>query len=397
MTAGTVVFLVVLAVLAYHYVGYPVTLAVIAALRRVRQVRPGSGTPSVTLVISAYNEEEVLPAKLENALALDYPKDRLEIVVASDGSTDRTVAIAREFAARGVVVHEYRANRGKNAALNDTVPLAHGEIVVFTDANGMYRPDAMRRLVAYFDDPRVGSVCGELIYLNYSKNPVAEGYGTYWRFDQLQKRLESDLQTLLGANGSIFAIRRSLHRPLPNTVCNDMVLPILIAAAGHAVVYAPDAVSTEAGSADLREELRRRSRIIARGILGVRAVAGEVLGARHWLLGWALLWRKAVRYAMPLWFLLLIVSSAFLPAPFHLLCPLQLAGWLAAPMAAKLPQGRLRRLASPVLYLGVGTLAALLAWVQLLAGRDFSKWETVSRPHEQGADAVAPDSMREAG
>jgi len=397
VTAGTIVFVAVLVVLAYHYVGYPVTLAIVAALRRVRPVRPGTGTPSVTLIVSAYNEEEVLSAKLENALALDYPADRLEIVVASDGSTDRTVAIAREFAARGVVVHEYRTNRGKNAALNDTVPLARGEIVVFTDANGMYRPDAMRRLVAYFDDPRVGSVCGELIYLNYSKNPVAEGYGTYWRFDQLQKRLESHLHTLLGANGSIFAIRRSLHRPLPNTVCNDMVLPILIAAAGHAVVYAPDAVSTEAGSADLREELRRRSRIIARGILGVRAVAGEVLAARRWLLGWELLWRKAVRYAMPLWFLLLLVSSAFLPVPLNLLCAAQLAGWLSAPVVVMLPQGRLRRLASPVLYLGVGTLAALLAWVQLLAGRDFSRWETVSRPHEQGADAVPPGSMREAG
>jgi len=397
MTAGAVVFLAVLGVLAYHYAGYPVTLAIIAALRRDRPVRPGDGTPTVTLVISAYNEAGVLRAKLENALALDYPADRLEVVVASDGSTDGTVAIAREFADRGVVVHEYRTNRGKNAALNDTVPLARGEIVVFTDANGKYRPDALRRLVAYFDDPRVGSVCGELIYLNYSKNPVAEGYGTYWRFDQLQKRLESRLHTLLGANGSIFAVRRRLHRPLPNTVCNDMVLPILIAAAGHAVVYAPDAVSTEAGSADLREELRRRSRIIARGILGVRAVAGEVLGARRWLLGWELLWRKAVRYAMPLWFLLLLVSSAFLPAPFGLLFVVQLAGWLGAPLAAMLPQGRLRRLASPVLYLGVGTLAALLAWVQLLAGRDFSRWETVSRPHEQSLDAIESGSMREAG
>lgn len=397
MTAAAVVFVAALAVLAYHYVGYPLTLAVIAALRRDRPVRPGSGTPTVTLIISAYNEEGVLRTKLENALALDYPADRLEIVVASDGSTDRTVAIARELADHGVVVHEYRTNRGKNAALNDTVPLARGEIVVFTDANGMYRPDALRRLVAYFDDPRVGSVSGELIYHNYSKNPVAEGYGTYWRFDQLQKRLESRLHTLLGANGSIFAIRRHLYRPLPNTVCNDMVLPILVAAAGHAVVYAPDAVSTEAGSADLREELRRRSRIIGRGILGVRAVAGEVLGARRWLLGWELLWRKAVRYAMPLWFLLLLVSSAFLPAPWNLLSVAQLAGWIAVPVAALLPQGSIRRLASPVLYLGVGTLAALLAWVQLLAGRDFSRWETVARPHERGLEPAETGSMREAG
>jgi cellulose synthase/poly-beta-1,6-N-acetylglucosamine synthase-like glycosyltransferase len=382
---ATVVFVSTLLVLAYHYVGYPLTLMAIARWRRATPPRPGGGRPTVTLVISAYNEEDVLRSKLENALALDYPKDRLEIIVASDGSTDRTPAIAREFADGGVVLHEYRANRGKNAALNDTVPRARGEIVVFTDANGMYRPDALGRLVAYFDDPRVGSVCGELIYLNYNRNPVADGYNRYWRFDQLQKRLESDLRILLGANGSIFAIRKSLYRPLPNSVCNDMVLPILIAAAGHAVVYAPDAVSTEAGSADLAEELRRRSRIIARGILGVRAVWGEVWRSRRWLLAWELFWRKRVRYAMPFLLLGLLASSAFLPAPWSLLCAAQAAVYASAPLAALLPAGRLRRIASPALYLGVGALAALLAWAQLLAGRDFSRWQTVARPHEHDA------------
>jgi cellulose synthase/poly-beta-1,6-N-acetylglucosamine synthase-like glycosyltransferase len=343
-------------------------------------------------VISAYNEEEVLEAKLENALALDYSKDLLEIIVASDGSTDGTASIARRFASRGVVLHEYRTNRGKNAALNDTVPRARGEIVVFTDANGMYRPEALRHLVAYFDDARVGSVCGELIYLNYSRNAVAEGYNRYWRFDQLQKRLESRLATLLGANGSIFAIRKALYRPLPNSVCNDMVLPILIAAAGHAVVYAPDAVSTEAGSADLGEELRRRSRIIARGILGVRAVWGEVIGSRRWLLAWELFWRKRVRYAQPFLLLAMLVASAGLPRPWTLLFPAQLVVYLAGPVGLLFPEGRLRRLASPALYFGVGTLAALLAWIQLLAGRDFSRWETVARPHEQDLP-----TMRETG
>ncbi len=392
MTMAVALFVVTLVVLAYHYVGYPWTLALVARWRRATPIRPGSGTPAVTLVISAYNEEGVLRAKLENALALDYPKERLEVVVASDGSTDGTAAIAQEFAARGVVLHDYRVNRGKNAALNDTVPRATGDVVVFTDANGMYRPDALRRLVAYFDDARVGSVCGELIYLNYSRNPVAEGYNRYWRFDQLQKRLESDLHTLLGANGSIFAIRKRLYRPLPNTVCNDMVLPILIAADGHAVVYAPDAVSTEAGSADLGEELRRRSRIIARGILGVRAVLPEVRRGRNRLLAWELFWRKRVRYAMPFLLLSLLASGAALPGAWRLLGAAQLALYVAAPAVAVLPPGRLRRLGSPALYLGVGTLAALLAWVQLLAGRDFSRWQTVARPHEQGAEP-----MRRAG
>jgi cellulose synthase/poly-beta-1,6-N-acetylglucosamine synthase-like glycosyltransferase len=377
------IFLTTLLILGYHYVGYPLTLLALGRVRRPAPLRGDAVTPSVTLVISAYNEEGVLRQKLENVLGLNYPTDRLEIVVASDGSRDATVAIAREFESRGVVVHDYQPNRGKNAALNDTVPQARGDIIVFTDANGMYRPDALRHLVAAFADPRVGCACGELIYINYGDNAVAEGYGAYWRFDQMQKRLESRLQTLLGANGSIFAIRKRLYRPLANTVCNDMVTPILIAAAGHAVVYVPEAISTEAGSSDLTDELRRRPRIIARGIHGVRAVWGEVLASRRWLLAWALFWRKRVRYAMPFLFILLLGSSAGLPTPWNLLFPAQLAAYLTAPVASLLPNGRLRRLMTPALYFAIGNLAAALAWVQIFSGRDVSRWETAARPHEQ--------------
>jgi cellulose synthase/poly-beta-1,6-N-acetylglucosamine synthase-like glycosyltransferase len=381
-------FLATTLVLAYHYVGYPLTLALLARLRRVPPVRARSATPSVTLVISAYNEEGVLRQKIENALALDYPRELLEVVVVSDGSTDATVAIAEGFADRGVTVHAYERNRGKNAALNDSIPRARGEIVVFTDANGMYRPDALRHLVGPFADAGVGCTCGELIYINYGDNAVAEGYGTYWRFDQWQKRLESELHTLLGANGSIFAIRKALYQPIPNTVCNDMVTPILVAAAGHAVLYVPEAVSTEAGSSDLADELRRRPRIIARGILGVRTVWGTVMRSRRWLLAWELLWRKRVRYAMPFFFVLLLGSSAFLPAPWWLLFPTQLALYAAAPAVALLPNGRLRRLLTPGLYFAVGNLAAALAWLQLWSGRDVSRWETAARPHERELESL---------
>lgn len=385
---ASLVFVATLLVLAYHYVGYPLTLAALARFRRTRPIRPGTATPAVTLIISAYNEEGVLRKKIENVLALDYPRELLEVLVASDGSIDRTVAIAQSFASQGVTVHAYERNRGKNAALNDSVPRARGEIIVFTDANGMYRPDALRHLVGAFADPRIGSTCGELIYINYSDNAVAEGYGAYWRFDQWQKRLESRLGLLLGANGSIFAIRKSLYQSLPNTVCNDMVTPILIAAAGHAVVYVPEAVSTEAGSSDLADELRRRPRIIARGILGVRAAWGTVLRSRRWLLAWELLWRKRVRYAMPFLFALLLASSAFLPWPWRLLFVAQLAIYAAAPAVALLPHGLLRRILTPALYFTIGNLAAAMAWVRVLSGQDVSRWETAARPHERGFEPL---------
>ena len=142
--------------LAYQYVGYPLLLAVLAWIRPTRgttTTEASGDLPTVSLIISAYNEEEVLDRKLENAVALDYPRDRLEVVVVSDGSTDRTNEIAAGFADRGVVLHDYAVNRGKNLSLNDSMPRVQGEIIVFTDANGMYEPDALRKLVAPFADP----------------------------------------------------------------------------------------------------------------------------------------------------------------------------------------------------------------------------------------------------
>jgi hypothetical protein len=153
-------------------------------------------------------------------------------------------------------------------------------------------------------------------------------------------------------------------------------------------VYVPEAVSTEAGSSDLADELRRRPRIIARGILGVRAAWGTVLRSRRWLLAWELLWRKRVRYAMPFLFALLLGSSAFLPWPWRLLFVAQLAVYAAAPAVALLPNGLLRRMLTPALYFTIGNLAAAMAWVRVLSGQDVSRWETAARPHERGFEPL---------
>jgi cellulose synthase/poly-beta-1,6-N-acetylglucosamine synthase-like glycosyltransferase len=157
--------------LAYHYLGYPLLLLVLGLGKR-QELRRADITPSVSLIISAYNEEAVIRQKLDNALALDYPRDRLEIIVASDGSTDRTPDIARDYAG-AVTLYHYPQRRGKNVALNDAVPQARGDILVFTDANGMYQKDALRLLVQHFADPRVGCVCGELIVAEKAGKPLA--------------------------------------------------------------------------------------------------------------------------------------------------------------------------------------------------------------------------------
>lgn len=398
---GAFLFWLAVAVLLYQYVGYPIALAALAALRgkqRPAEFARDEDLPRVTLVISAFNEAEVLDGKIRNALALDYPKDRLEIVVSSDGSTDATNDIARSFAADGVVLHEYPVNRGKNLCLNDTLPRASGDVIVFTDANGMYHPQAVRTLVQGFADPRVGSVCGELIYKNFNDNPIAEGYNRYWELDQMQKRLESDLGCLLGANGSIFAVRKHLCRAIPNDVCNDMVQPIWVAAAGHLCLYEPRAGSFEAGSRNLPDELKRRSRIIGRGIRGIAAVWPDIARQRAWLVGWELLTRKGLRYLTPLWFLLLLVGAGLAPGVFYkAVFVLQLLVYLAIPAGFILPEGKLKRLASPAVYFGIGNLAAIMGWWKVTTGSELGRWQTAERPFETGTPrtATAADGGRE--
>jgi cellulose synthase/poly-beta-1,6-N-acetylglucosamine synthase-like glycosyltransferase len=383
--SGSVLFWLAAATLAYHVIGYPIALIALARIRR-RVERPrvdDEALPSATLIISAYNEEAVLAKKLENALALEYPAGRLEIVVVDDGSRDGTAEIANSYAERGVVLHSYEQNRGKNLALNDSMPRVRGEIIIFTDANGMYEPDAVRELLRPFADPHVGSACGELVYRNFNDNPIAEGYNRYWELDQMQKRLESSLDSLLGANGSIFAVRKALCRSIPNDVCNDMVQPIWVAAAGHACVYESKALSIEAGSSDTDDELQRRSRIIGRGIRGIRAVWPDIIRQRAWLIGWELLSRKGLRYLTPFIFATLFLGAGLAEGWFYSLAFWgQAALYLVAPVGFLLPDGPLRKAVSPAVYFGIGNLAALQGWAKVLQGSELGKWQTADRPFE---------------
>lgn len=373
-----------LAIIFYHYCGYPLVLLLLSKLLRRTPVQDDDITPSVSLIISAYNEEEVIRKKVENALALDYPKANLEIIVASDGSTDNTCDIVREYAAQGVILHHNPERRGKNGALNSVAPHLRGEIVVFTDANGMFQPNALRELVRPFADPRVGCVCGELLYRNPNQNLVAEGYNQYWRYDQWLKRLETRLLSLLGANGSIFAIRRELNEWLDPRISNDMVLPIKIAGRGYAVLYRSEAVSIESGSAGEQEELRRRSRIVARGVMGTLFLIPDLVRKRSMLPLFQLLSRKALRYVFPLLLITLFIANCFLSGLFYRLTLigqgipylLAFAGYYAA------RKGRKIRLLSLPYYFCVGNLAALKGLFKVISFQELATWEGFDRRYD---------------
>jgi cellulose synthase/poly-beta-1,6-N-acetylglucosamine synthase-like glycosyltransferase len=260
---------------AYTFLLYPAALRLLARFRHSRQPPPARDAhadelPRVALVISAYNEQAVIRAKLENSISIDYPAARLGIWVSSDGSSDATCAIVREFArahARvGLMAHA--VNRGKTAALLETVRALPEsiDVVVFSDANSMYRTDAIRRLVSHFADPEVGCVAGELRYRTRS------GEGAYRSYENRIKRAQSQLGVPVVAEGSIFAIRRSLMPDLPSDSLEDMVIPLRIASAGYRVVYEPEAVSEEVFALSLAAQWKRRRRIVNRALRALASI-----------------------------------------------------------------------------------------------------------------------------
>jgi len=285
-----------LAALGYIYFGYLGALRLIVWLRGPRPIRRSAITPPLTLVISAYNEAPVIRNKIENALELDYPADRLEILVISDASDDGTDAIVQGYASRGVRLFRQPERRGKTAGLNAALPSARGDIIVFSDANAMYRPDALRMLVRNFADRQVGCATGEARYVP-GRNAVADvGERVYWSYEMHVKRLETALGSMVGGDGAIYAIRKSLWQPLPENAINDFLNPLQIVAAGWRAVYEPDAVCFEESAGRTGAEYRRRVRIVSRSWRAIFQAPAVLNPFRVGFFAWSVLSHKVLRW-----------------------------------------------------------------------------------------------------
>lgn len=251
-------------VVAYVYVGYPLLLAVWSRLAP-RPIHPGSAEPTISIIVAARNEASAIEARLANLCALDYPRDRVQIVIVSDGSRDDTPAILRRHA--GVVDAVFLPPGGKARALNAGVAVARHEILVFADVRQRFAEDALRGLVAPLADPTVGGVSGELMLdcetSAESSSSIADGIGGYWRYEKWLRRHESLIGSTMGATGAIYALRRSLWRPLPDdTILDDVLAPMRAVLAASRVVFAADARAFDpAAPADV--ELRRKIRTLA--------------------------------------------------------------------------------------------------------------------------------------
>ena len=361
---------VCLALVAYVYLGYPVLIWGLSRRFGRPPIPPpveAADLPSVTLLVVAHNEEADIRARIENALALNYPRDRFEIVIASDGSSDATNEIVRSFADRGVVLFDYPTNRGKARTLGDAIARIGSDVVVLSDANTHMERDAVRRLAEWFVEPAVGVVCGKLVLVDPATGRNVDG--VYWKYETFLKKCEGRLGALLGTNGAIYAIRRS-HFPgvTAGVLVDDFVIPLQARLrTGCRLLYDHRAVAVEETPAELGSEFARRARIGAGGYQAI-GLLWRLLAPRHGWVAFTFLSHKLLRWLCPFFLVFAAAGNLALvryPA-FQVLLALQLAFYASALGAAALPS-RPRFLR----YFRLGTMFVLMN-AALLAG--FFRW-----------------------
>jgi cellulose synthase/poly-beta-1,6-N-acetylglucosamine synthase-like glycosyltransferase len=325
----------------YAYVGYPAVVYCLARLFGHQRGAPepwDEELPSVSLLIAAYNEESVIEERLVNALAVDYPPEKWEVFVATDGCSDRTAEIVRRYEGQGVRLLESSERRGKAAALNASFQEVKGDVVILSDANTFTDPDAARNLARWFKDPSVTAVCGRLVLTDPATGRNADGL--YWQYETFLKKQEGRLGALLGANGGIYALRKSRHVPIPQgTILDDLIIPLLARLRhGGEIVYDPAAVAHEETASNVGAEFHRRSRIGAGGFGSLGLLAGLLDPRQGWLF-FTFLSHKILRWCCPFFLLGLLLTNALLIGVlfYRVLLLAQLVFYATSVVAAYVP------------------------------------------------------------
>lgn len=394
-----------IAFVAYTYAGYPLLVALLARLRPQRRFDESDTLPRVTLLIAAHDEEAIIARKLENSLALNYPPERLQILVAVDGSDDRTADIVRGYQDQGVELSYDPQRSGKARAVNRALALVRGEIIVLSDANNSYEPRALLELVKPFSDERVGATTGSKV-IQQQDGLLSESEGLYWRYESFLKTQETRLSTCTAAIGEIMAVRRFLFEALPeNTINDDFYLVMRVIQRGYDVIYVPTARSIERVSSSAEDEIVRRARIVA-GRYQAMGFGRRILPLSRPLAFWQIVSHKFLRPLVPLAMIGAFLSNVAAvigrgkkgtgqppgskKTTMILLC-LQLVFYGAALSARfiKAP-GTMGKLLYLPAFLVNSNWAALIGLVRFLRGFQPDRWERVQR-RDQGIPSSSAD------
>lgn len=337
-------------------------------------------TPSVSLVISVYNEERVLTRKIENTLELDYPDSLLEIAVISDGSTDGTNDIIQEYAQKGDRIRPFivPTNKGKTACLNDFVPKLRGEVILFSDANSFYDKDLIRNIVRPFADERVGFVTGSTEYFTSTEDMAIEATSLYSKLERLTKSLESRIGSCVGADGAVFAIRKKLFYPMKPFDINDFVIPLMIIKRGYRGVLEESAVCREEAAPEMQSEFRRQTRITNRTLRALFNYKEFLNPFRDALFAFELFSHKLIKLVTP-FLMIIIVLTNFIMALYNIfyafMLGLQVFWYVLVYLGYRGEKtNNASRLTSLAYTFTLISLAMLKGWFTYLTGKTYSTW-----------------------
>lgn len=382
----------------YTYFGYPLLITLLAHLKPKPNKYPET-TPTVTLLIAAYNEAEIIEEKIKNSLEIEYPRNRIQVLIVADGSNDETPDLVKKYSQVGVELLFESERRGKMAAINRAVPHARGEIIIFSDANNLYQPQTIKELVAPFSDPQIGAVSGAKT-ITKGGSKVGQSEGLYWKYEAFIKKQESRLNSCTTVAGEVWAIRKEAYLPPPDNIINDdFYMAMLILKQGYRLVYAPDAASVERSSSSAQGEITRRKRIIA-GRYQAIFNAFDILPFKRPLLIWQIVSHKFMRPLVPFFMIGSFLSNIVLVArpkkrngkaslwaltrPFNIIAlVLQLIfyelAWIGNTQEKKESKGKLRKLLYLPTFLFNSNLAAFQGFIEYIKGEQSHIWERVSR------------------
>lgn len=391
MIALKIAFWICLILVFYTYIGYGMLLWVLVNIKRLiygkqkkRELPPDNELPEVTLMICAYNEQDIVDSKMENTRQIKYPK--LKVVWVTDGSNDHTNDYLAKYHDVEVIYSPER--RGKTAALNHGLSLVKSELVVMTDANTMLNPESIQEIVRCFMDPKVACVAGEKrVAARHEGQAAAEGEGLYWKYESTLKRWDGELYSAMGAAGELCAIRRSLYEPMPeNALLDDFVMSLRMVDKGYKIAYTADAYAMEYGSADLTEESKRKRRIAAGGLQSIWWLRNMMNPLRQPVVAFQFVSHRVLRWSItPIALLLLIplnVLLVFLKAGniYTWIWVLQLVFYLAAYLGYMLEQyGRRNKLLYVPYYFLFMNLNVFRGMTYLRTHKSSGAWEKAKR------------------
>lgn len=379
-------------VIFYAYVGYPLLVFAVSRLFP-KPIVQAAFEPPVSIIITAYNEERDIRAKLENTLSIDYPPEKLEIIVASDCSSDKTDEIVGEFKLKGVKLHRQAERKGKTSAQNMAVERAAGEIILFSDATTLYEANVLRAMLPNFADDTVGCVAGKLIYVDATDSSVGKGARSYWNYETFLKESESRACSLIGTSGCLYSVRKSAYQPMYPEACSDFFIATLVYKQGLRTIYEPEAVCTEETNRQSEKEMRMRVRVISQTFNDLWRNREMLNPLRSGFFAVELVSHKILRYSIPIFLILILLAAglAALDSGFFLLVfTLQIVFYLMALIGWLLEQNEIKAgiLAIP-LYFVLTNLAALLGFYKFLSGERYARWEPI-RENEVNINNLDP-------